>query len=80
MASVVGIDVHKARLMVAIDDARPFGVARTPAGLARLVTRLQWCQPACVVLEPSGGYERLVIERLQAAGLPVVRVHARQVR
>ncbi len=80
MASLVRIDVHKARLVVAIDDERPFGVARTPAGLARLAVTLTARQPERVVLEPSGGYERLVIERLQAAGLPVARVHARQVR
>jgi transposase len=33
-----------------------------------------------LVLEPTGGYKRRVVEPLQAAGLPVAGVNAKQIR
>ncbi len=77
----VGIDVAKARLDVA---TRPGGdrwhVANDAAGVATLVTRLHELQPALVVLEATGGYERPVSAALSAAGLPVAVVNPRQAR
>lgn len=80
MGLSVGIDVHKAELRVAIGEAKPFAVERTPPALQRLANQWQRCQPEIIVLEPSGGYDRLVIERLLAAPLPVARVNPQQAR
>jgi transposase len=77
----IGIDVAKAQLDIAI---RPSGarwaVPNDASGVPTLVDRLQALQPTLIVLEATGGLERLVTSALATAGLPVVVVHPRQVR
>lgn len=80
MSSAVGIDVHKATLMVALDGGPTWEVANTPRARAALVRRLQTLAPETIVLEPSGGYERPLLAALRAADLPAARVNARQIR
>jgi transposase len=78
---VVGIDVAKATLDVAVLPSEPpWTAANTDAGVRRLVRQLQARHPTLVVLEATGGYERLVVAALAAAGLPVVIANPRQVR
>ena len=78
---VVGIDVAKAELVVAV---RPGGdrwtVPNDAAGVARLRARLQELAPTLVVLEATGGYERAAVAALAAAQMPVVVANPRQVR
>lgn len=78
---VVGIDVAKAELVVAV---RPGGegwsVRNDEAGRGRLRERLQQLAPTLVVLEATGGYERAAVAALAAVRLPVVVVNPRQVR
>jgi transposase len=78
---VVGIDVAKAELVVAV---RPTGetwaVTNDEPGAAALAARLQREVPEFVVLEATGGYELLAVAALAAAGLPVAVVNPRQVR
>jgi transposase len=80
-AVVVGIDVAKARLDVAVRPSGEQWVA-TPdeAGLAALVARLAALQPALVVCEASGGLELPLAATLATAGLAVAVVNPRQVR
>jgi transposase len=77
----IGIDVSKARLDVAV---RPSGesesVSNDEDGVKALVKRLGEIQPALIVLEATGGVERLVARALSSAELPVVVVNPRQVR
>jgi hypothetical protein len=77
----IGIDVAKAQLDIAI---RPSGarwaVPNDASGVPTLVDRLQALQPTLIVLEATGGLERLVPSALATAGLPVVVVNPRQVR
>jgi transposase len=80
MSIAVGIDVHKATLMVAIAGGRTWEVANTPRARATLVTHLRTLAPQTIVLEPSGGYERPLLAALQAADLPAARINARQIR
>jgi transposase len=80
-AVTVGIDVAKAHLDVALRPAGdPWRVANDEAGVAALVARLGPLAPALVVLEATGGLERLAAAALAAAGLPVAVVNPRQVR
>jgi len=78
---VVGIDVAKAELVVAV---RPSGerwtVANDERGMHTLVERLRSVAPDLIVLEATGGYELLGVAALAAAALPVVVVNPRQVR
>jgi transposase len=80
-ACVIGIDVSKARLDVAV---RPGGAAwqagNDAPGIAALVERVTALAPACVVLEATGGLERGASAALAVAGLPVAVVNPRQVR
>jgi transposase len=78
---VVGIDVAKAELVVAVrpgDDR--WTVPNDEAGVARLRERLQRVAPTLIVLEATGGYERAAVAALAAAQMPVVVANPRQVR
>lgn len=78
---VVGVDVAKDRLDVAV---RPSGEGWSEvndvAGVSALVARLRPLDPALIVCEATGGFERAAIAALAAAGLPVVVANPRQVR
>jgi transposase len=77
----VGIDVAKARLDVAVrPSGDPWQAPNDEAGVAALAARLVALAPALVVLEATGGLERLAAAELAAAGLPVAVVNPRQVR
>ena len=77
----VGIDVSKDWLDVHLliqGDAERF--ENGPDGHLALVQRLSMLPVERIVLEATGGYERLVVAELAAAKLPVVVVNPRQVR
>ncbi|HED04471.1 MAG TPA: IS110 family transposase, partial [Candidatus Fraserbacteria bacterium] len=78
---VVGIDLSKARLDVALrpEDAS-WSVTNDPAGLQALVEQLKPLAPQMVVLEASGGLERPVATTLRRAGLAVAVLNPRRVR
>lgn len=80
MGTTIGIDVHKASLVIAVDDGATWTVPRTEPALTTLALRLQALRPEVIVLEPSGGYEQVVVDVLQHHQLPVARVPSRQVR
>lgn len=80
-AIVVGIDVSKDRLDVAVrPGGEVFQVARDADGLDALIARLAPLAPAAVAVEATGGYETVVAATLGAAGLAVVVVNPAQVR
>jgi len=77
----VGIDVAKAQLDIAV---RPSGerwaVPNDAGGVATLVEQVQALHPTLIVLEATGGLERIATAALATAGLPVVIVNPRQAR
>jgi transposase len=80
-AIVVGIDVSKDRLDVAVrPTGETFRVGRDAEGLDALVSRLRPLSPAAVAVEATGGYETVVAASLAAAGVAVVIVNPAQVR
>lgn len=78
----VGIDISKSSLDVCLlPDHRRARFANTPEGIAALLAFLEPLEGIeRLSLEPTGGYERLVVAALQAAQLPVAKVNASQVR
>jgi len=77
----VGIDVSKDRLDVHVHPINEaFSCARNAQGLDDLVARLKDLALDRVAVEATGGFERVVIAALGAAGLPVVIVNPAQVR
>jgi len=80
-AIVVGIDVSKDRLDVAVrPTGETFSVARDAEGLDALLARLTPLGPKAVAVEATGGYEIVVAASLGAGGLAVVVVNPAQVR
>ena len=80
-AVYVGIDVSKDRLDVSIGaESAVWQVGNDAAGIGALRERLGELRPERVVLEATGGLERVVVGELEVAGLPVVLVNPRQVR
>jgi transposase len=79
MDRVVGVDVSKAQLDACdLGAGRRLRVDNDAAGIARLAA---WASPgALVVMEASGGYERLAHRRLLERGLEVAIVNAKRVR
>jgi len=81
MSEFIGIDVSKATLDVAVHTSGArLQAENSEQGLKRLSEQLLELAPELVVMEASGGYERLCAATLAQAGLPVAVVNARQVR
>jgi transposase len=77
----VGIDVSKDSLEVAFGcEGEVRRVANADRAIAALAAELKQLGPRLVVMEASGGYERLVAALLWEAGLPVVIANPAQVR
>lgn len=77
----IGIDVAKRTLEVAqYTTGEVFGLGNEAPELEALAERLHTLSPALIVLEATGGYERLAVAVLAGRGLPVVVVNPRQVR
>ena len=81
MKQYIGIDVSKDRLDVAVGDAgQCFSVENTEKGIEGLVKQMKALEPELIVMEATGGYERLCAAMLAAGGLSLSVVNPRQVR
>lgn len=82
MGQFVGIDVSKGTLDVAEgSDGSVWQASNDERGALQIVERLRnGPPPALVVLEATGGYEKVIALALSAAGIPVAVVNPRQVR
>lgn len=80
---VIGIDISKHSLEVAYGDDKDAlveSLSYTKTDVATLVQRLHNLQPSLIVLEATGGLERVLVKALQQAGLPVLQVQPKKVR
>ncbi|TAV05964.1 IS110 family RNA-guided transposase [Rhizobium ruizarguesonis] len=81
MEIVVGIDVSKERLDVAIlPQEEVFAVGNDHAGIDELAERLKGIGVDAIALEATGGFEMLAVAGWSAAGLTVLVVNPAQVR
>lgn len=79
--SVVGIDVASKELVVACSGTNlHLNCSNDPEGFQQLWDQLQKLEPAQVVLEATGGYEKRLVRFLQSQGVEVAVVNPRQVR
>jgi transposase len=78
----VGVDVAKDKLDLARSDSpqQVLTFPNTPDGVARLLAHLRPLAPALIAVEATGGYERIVLDALLDASLPVALVNPRHVR
>ena len=68
---VAGIDVSKALLDVSVADGPVHRFANSGPGIRRLLQPMDHAGATQAVCEATGGYERLLVSRLRAAGIPV---------
>jgi len=81
MALTVGVDVAKHTLEWCVGAEGKIQHARNePRPIAQLVRQLVALDPARIVVESTGGYERTLVTKLAEAGLRVVLVNPRRVR
>lgn len=79
--TAVGIDVSKAMLDLAFNDAaKVHRFHNTAAGIGRLVKLLRARPGVRIVVEATGGYEDAVLEACAEAGLWIARINPRQAR
>lgn len=77
----VGVDVSKATLDVYLSHPeQALRLAYDPTAITTLITTLREANPTLVVLEATGGLERVLVAELLVAQLPVAVVNPRQVR
>lgn len=77
----VGIDISKAQLDIAIgQDGAEWSEKNDSKGISTLVAKLQQATPKLVIIESTGGLERLLMAALYEAQLPFCRVHPGRVR
>jgi transposase len=77
----VGIDVSKARLDIAEGQAGELWSAPNGnGGIEKIVARLNELKPKLVVVESTGGLEKLIVAHLIAAGILVALVNPSRVR
>ncbi len=75
----IGIDVSKSSLAVC-DGAKSWNVTNNSKGIASLLRSWKQQSPALVVLESTGGYEKLMLEALWENSIPVSRVNPRRTK
>lgn len=76
----IGIDVSKARLDTSLNDGEEASFSNDETGIAAMVERFRAKSPDLVVMEATGGLERIAAAALAAAHVPVAVVNPRQVR
>jgi transposase len=76
----IGLDVSKAWLDIAFTGGGEERVSNDDGPVDAFVERIVELKPELVVMEASGGYERLVYLALRKAGIRAVVVNPRQVR
>jgi len=77
----VGIDVSKATLDVALwQPEQAWQVRNDIEGVGKLLERLQELRPNLVVIEATGGYEKLIVAELVLAKVAVSVVNPKRVR
>lgn len=80
MKQVAGIDVGKNILDVSVSGQSLQRHENTTGGIQHLIEYLQQTQVELAVCEPTGGYERGLVNALQAVSIPVHVAHPNKVR
>ena len=77
---IIGIDVAKDHWDVALDDRQTLRLDNNEAGFQALLRAVPDSSRACWVMEATGGYEKALVNFLQAQGLAVAVVNTKRVR
>ena len=80
MVVVAGIDVGKADLDVSVAEGPVVRFNNTAVGLTRLLKHLRALDVTMAVCESTGGYERLLVDRLRKTEIAMYVAHPNRVR
>ena len=77
----IGIDVSKDHLDLDLPDGKPARIRNTKPEITKLAARVKALgRPALLCCESTGGYERLLLDTLTAAGIGIARANPGHVR
>lgn len=77
----VGIDISKSELEIGVlPEAQTWKVSNDESGITELAVRLTGLEPRLVIMEATGGLERLAQSVLEEAGLSICVVNPRHAR
>lgn len=77
----IGVDVSKGSLDVFVPGGETFRTKNTASAVRKLIRRIRAGHPSAVFCcEPTGGYERTLLDACRAEGQPVCLTNAQQVR
>lgn len=77
---MIGVDVAKLKLDVALNDKQTITVTNDPEGFNQLLKAIPAHDPVCFVMEATGGYERALSNILQTKGYAIAIVNPKRVR
>ncbi len=80
MTVVVGVDVGKANLEVSVSEGPVVRFENTTSGITRLLKHLGEHSATLLVCEATGGYERILVNRLRKTEIAVHVAHPIRVR
>ena len=80
MMIAVGVDVGKVNLDVSVSEGPVVRFDNTATGVTRLLRYLREHDTGLVVCEATGGYERLLVNRMRKAEVEVHVAHPNRVR
>ena len=80
MAVVAGVDVGKASLETSVAEGPVVRFGNTAADLTRLLKHLRALDVTVAVCESTGGYERLLVDRLRKTEIAMYVAHPNRVR
>jgi len=66
--TMIGVDVAKLKLDIAIDDNKVLTIGNNEKGLKELLKTIPDSGQACFVMEATGGYERKLVRCRDAGG------------
>lgn len=76
----LGIDISSTKLDLANTEELIASFDNNEQGAGELLQALSKLSPELIVVEPTGGYERMVVAAMASHRLPVAVVNARQIR
>lgn len=80
-APFIGLDIAKDSIDIGqLPEKRTWHISNTTEDINQLAAELTVLDPACIVLEATGGYQQEAAAILATAGLPVAVINPRQVR
>ena len=78
--NIIGVDVAKDKLDIALDDQTVITIDNNDAGFKKLLKSMTKTESVCFAMEASGGYEKALVSFLLGKEIAVAVINAKRVR